>query len=153
MHLHTAYSQVKLSRIQHLSIQHKTRSCIVYTTLSYCLLLRSMCTFSFHLIQMSYVFIILLLYKKPNVHHVQPYFSFSVWDMRFRSVNYEHSLRLYLYTKKYFSKEIVENSWMQRSNMFHSDCFPEQSDAILKNKLVKNKRVIWELHFDENEGR
>ena len=76
MHLHTASLQVKLSRIQHLSIQHKTRSCIVYTTLSYCLLLRQMCTFSFHLIQMSYVFIILLLYKKPTLHHVQPYFSF-----------------------------------------------------------------------------
>ena len=42
---------------------------------------------------------------------------------------------------------------MQRLNMFHSDCFPEQSDAILNNKLVKNKHAKWELHFDENEGR
>ena len=42
---------------------------------------------------------------------------------------------------------------MKRLNMFHSDCFPEQSDAILKNKLVKNKHAKWELPFDENEGR
>ena len=37
--------------------------------------------------------------------------------------------------------------------MFHKDCHPEESDVILNSNFVRNKKVKWELHYDEIEGR